>query len=120
MAAGRAPAPHLTPETGAGERTRAAQVTHAPCRASSLSVFRSHDMTIVSRIPCVIRHAFLSTERVNDSEGNSNGGSVGNNLQRREFYSSPVLITRRIDPSVFVLEPWSGVWNVFDAHNVHD
>lgn len=60
MAAGRAPAPHLAPETGAGECAGAAEVTHAPRRASSLSEFRSHDVTIVSRIPCVIRRAFLT------------------------------------------------------------
>lgn len=82
MAAGRAPAPHLTPEMGAGEHAGAAEVTHAPCRASSLSVFRSDGVTIVSCIPSEIRHAFLTAKCVNDNEGNFHGGSEGNNLQR--------------------------------------
>lgn len=101
MAAGCDPAPHLTPETGAGERAGAAEVSRAPCRASSLSLFRSRDVTIQSRILCVISHAFLAAKCVNDTEGNSHSGFEGNNLQRTRIRVLFHHKKRRINSNLF-------------------
>lgn len=87
------------------------EVTHAPCRASSLSMFRSDGVTIVSRIPSVIRHAFLTAKCVNDNESNSHGVSEGNNLQHCELYFSPIIKTRRINSSFKKKKNYSGIWN---------